>query len=656
MAFVYDYLFEIVYQNAQKYPNRESHQFKKDNKFESSTFEVFFKDINYLVAGFEKLGIHNGDHVALFADNRYEWTVTDFALQLLGVVSVPRGSDTTSKELAFILEHSDSTHLILENIKTLETLLQEAASYIQENIQSISIMDETEHLNQWIKDHGLKVKIRHYGELLKSGQHKIWNIKSYYHKKVAALEENPLVSIIYTSGTSGNPKGVMLTQSNFLHNVRAITPLLKANPEAGETTVSVLPVWHVYERTFEYCTFAAGMRIVYSNIKTFTEDLKREKPHLVSSVPRVWESIYSRIKDGLKKQSGVKGVLFNFFLSQSKAYLYASNSEKGLYLSKHKKPRWIQSFSHVWNRMIMFLTLPGYKISRKIFKPLTSILGGRLRASFSGGGSLPYHVDEFFNAIGITLVNAYGMTETSPGLITRRLDHNTIGVTGIPIDETEVKLITKNGHIARVGEKGIIHVRGQQVMQGYYKNPEATAEILDSEGWLNTGDIAIQTENGDIMITGRAKSTIVLIGGENVEPEPIEEKIKECMYVEHVVLFGQDKKGLTALISVNEDKLKDLAKQMKISADDIWQKGSDVITHNKILQSIRKEISRLINKDNGFKSSEQIRDVVLTKKKFEVGDELTQTLKIKRNVVSKKYADIIEKPEERLKRSKRNAS
>ena len=158
---------------------------------------------------------------------------------------------------------------------------------------------------------------------------------------------------------------------------------------------------------------------------------------------------------------------------------------------------------------------------------MREIMGGNLRASFSGGGSLPPHVDMFFNTVGITLVNAYGMTETSPGTITRRLDRNTLGSIGIPLDETEVQVRNENGDPVPVGEKGVIHVRGPQVMKGYYKNPEATKAILSPDGWLNTGDIGTASFNGDYLITGRAKSTIVLIGGENIEPEPIEEKLKE---------------------------------------------------------------------------------------------------------------------------------
>jgi long-chain acyl-CoA synthetase len=178
-------------------------------------------------------------------------------------------------------------------------------------------------------------------------------------------------------------------------------------------------------------------------------------------------------------------------------------------------------------------------------------------------------------------------------------------------------------------------------MKGYYKNPEATADILSADGWLNTGDIGITSESGDILITGRAKSTIVLLGGENAEPEPIEEKLRESSLIDHAVVVGQDKKGLTALISVNEEKLKHMAEKWKISLDEMLHKGGETILNNKIVMEFQKEIKKLINRENGFKPSEKITDVVLLKKKFSIGDELTQTLKVKRKHVEKKYSHLL---------------
>jgi long-chain acyl-CoA synthetase len=359
----------------------------------------------------------------------------------------------------------------------------------------------------------------------------------------------------------------------------------------------------------------------------------------MASVPRVWETFYAKMRAKIDTQSKPKQAVFNFFLAIAKMRLNAYNYVHGhvLAFKKRSAPRRIAGL--FVRHSILFLIYPFYLISYKMFKPMRDLLGGNLRASFSAGGSLPLYIDLFFNAVGVKLVNAYGMTETSPGIITRRLDRNTLGAIGIVLEETKVKILKENGWPANPGEKGIIYVKGAQVTKGYYKNPEATAAALSQDGWLNTGDIVVPSFNGDILMTGRAKSTIVLLGGENTEPEPIEEKLMESVFIDHAVVFGQDKKGLTAVISINEEKLKNLAERMKISWHDLSEKGTDIIKHNKVLEEMTREIKRLINRKTGFKPFENISKIILTKKKFSVGDELTQTLKVKRQNVEKKYKD-----------------
>jgi long-chain acyl-CoA synthetase len=291
------------------------------------------------------------------------------------------------------------------------------------------------------------------------------------------------------------------------------------------------------------------------------------------------------------------------------------------------------------------LLTPLNAVAQKAFGKLRALLGGRLRASFSGGGSLPATLDTFFNMIGICLVNAYGMTESAPGSITRRIDRNVPGTIGVPLAGVEVKVVKEDGSTARVGEKGLIHVRGANVMQGYFKNPSATAEAISADGWLNTGDLGALTHSGDYVITGRAKSTIVLFGGENVEPEPIEEKLQESDLFEHAVVMGQDQKGLRAILTVNEDHLKKLGDKMKVRWDELWHHGGDTVEHRKVLDALGGEIKRLVNRDNGFKPFEAITKFVVLKKKFQVGDELTQSLKVKRKVVEDKYGDLLDDPQ-----------
>lgn len=626
----YKNLCEIPARSAWLFPERISHKWRGTNGFTTRTCTDFFNDICALAAGFEAYGVKKETHTAFFVDNRYEWAVTDFALMAIGAISVPRGSDTAPKEQKFIYTHSDSKFLVMDNTAGLAALMAEFSHDEIKRIDRIFIMDDapTSEFSELIAG-----KIVFYKTLLAKGRETLRYEPKYYERITGLINANDTVTIIYTSGTSGNPKGVMLSHANFLHQVRAITPLLWIDLKKGDKTVSILPSWHVYERAYEYCTAAGAVTVIYSGIRNFAEDLKSEKPELVCSVPRVWESIYEKMNAKMEQSPPAKRLIFNFFLAVAKAYHTAKNFSLGYFVAYKK-----QDFSRfILNRLLMIFLFPAYAVSQKIFAPIRELMGGNLRASISGGGSLAPHIDLSFNAMGIRLVNAFGMTETSPGTITRRLDRNTLGSIGIPLAETEAKILKENGWPASTGEKGIIYVRGPQVMKGYYKNPEATKEVLSEDGWLNTGDIGTSSVSGDYVMTGRAKSTIVLLGGENLEPEPIEEKLKESALIDHAVVMGQDKKSPVALLTISEEKLKHMADKMKISWDDLMHKGSDIIHHNKILKEVNREVAKLISRANGFRPFEKISKFVLIKKKFSIGDELTQTLKVKRQHVEKKY-------------------
>jgi long-chain acyl-CoA synthetase len=619
-------------------PDRIARKYRIPGGFQTKTWTDFHSDILALSAGFDACGVKRGSHTGFFVDNRYEWGVTDYSLMSIGAISVPRGSDTSPKEQKAIFIHSDSTFLIFENAKNLNDFLTELTAGEIELIDKIFLMDgETSSANVDIPS--VNGRIIYYSEIMEKGKAVTAASPAWYENRIKEIKPDDLISIVYTSGTSGNPKGVMLSHANFLHNVRALTPLLQININKEERTVSILPVWHVYERCYEYCITAGAMMIFYSSIRNFAEDLVNEKPELVSSVPRVWESIYDRLLSTMEKASPAKRAAFNFFLRVAKKRFMAESFRRGFFLEFKKADPFVMFIRRALNYLLLFFIHPLYLLAMKTFEPLRAMVGGNLRASFSGGGSLPYNVDLLFNAIGIKLVNAFGLTETSPGIITRTLDRNTVGAMGIPLAEVQVKIIKENGWPASTGEKGALFVKGPNVMKGYYKNKAATDAVLSPEGWFNTGDLAALSLNGDYIMAGRAKLTIVLLGGENAEPEPIEEKLRESALIDQAVVVGQNKKGLSAILQLNEEKLKKMADKMKISWDELVQKGEDVIKNNKIITEMNKEVKKLINRETGFKPSEKITKIVLVKKKFSIGDELTQTLKVKRKDVEKKYKD-----------------
>ncbi len=631
-------ILEIPFITSGQYPERISHKTKNADAVELKTYREFTLLIRELAAGFKACGIGKDNHVGFFVNNRFEWIATDFALMALGAVSVPRGSDTIPKELKFIYEHSDSVFLVVEKIKQLEELED---YFTEENWNSCLriFIVETGSLDTVSSKYHEKIVF--YSDLITLGKQELKKEPYLIEKKINEIGLDDLFTIVYTSGTTGNPKGVMLTQRNFYQNVVANTPRLQIDPSKGEVTVVMLPSWHVYERAFEYCGILSGLTFVYSGAKRFAADLLEEKPHIIISVPRVWESIYQKLIKALSVMPFFKRHLVFSFIKINQIFLSSYFYLKGGYISLKKRSFLRKFFAYLYNLIRFIITFPGHILAGKLFKPFREKVGGALRGATCGAGSLPKYLDELFNSIGITLINAYGMTECAPGILSRTFGLNTFGSTGYPFDNTEVQVRRKDGTIAETGEKGILFAKGPQVMKGYYKNPSATEAVLDEKGWLNTGDLSIKTENGEFLIVGRDKDTIVLMGGENVEPEPIEDKIKESIYIDHAVVLGQDSKQLTAIVAVNEQELMRLASELKISASILKTEGKFSIENDVVYEILMKEVNNLISKEQGFKPFEFISKILPVHNDFSIGKELTQTLKVKRAYIEEKYKDLI---------------
>ncbi len=633
-------ILDLPFYAEENYSDRVSHKTKKNGSVENKTFKDTASAVKILTAGLAKYGIKPGDHVGFFVNNRFEWIVTDFAIMALRAVSVPRGSDTAPTEVKFIYNHSDSRFLILETVSQLVELTLVFKDEDWERAEKIFIIDSGS-LNDVNAQLGKRVIF--YDSLMKEGQIEYEKNPDFVDNSRSEISSADLLTIVYTSGTTGNPKGVMLTHGSFVQNVMANTPRLEIDPSKGETTVVMLPSWHVYERAFEYCGFFAGVTVVYSSPKNFAADLKAEKPQILISVPRVWESIYQKLIKTLSKMPASKRYLIFTFIKINQLYLSSGTYLKGGYLSLKKRFFLKKGITFLFNTLLFVLSLPGHLLSIILFKPFRASVGGRLRGATSAAGALPKYLDELFNSIGITLINAYGMTECAPGILSRTFGTNTFGTIGIPFDNVKVEIRKDDGSIADIGEKGIIFTTGPQLMTGYYKNQEATDKVLGKDGWLNTGDIGIETENGEIIIVGRAKDTIVLMGGENVEPEPIEDKMKESLYIDHAVLLGQDKKQLTALVAINEEELMKLAGELKVADYDISIEGESSIEHDKIYSVLMKEVSSLISREHGFKPFEKISKILAVRNNFSIGKELTQTMKVKRKYIVDKYQSLIEK-------------
>jgi long-chain acyl-CoA synthetase len=425
----------------------------------------------------------------------------------------------------------------------------------------------------------------------------------------------------------------MLTHSNFLHNLRTIVPAaIQAGPE--DIFLSVLPVWHSFERIVEYMAISVGATLAYSKRvgSIMLADMASVRPTIMASAPRIWEAVRAGIIRKVSEEGGIKSALFSFFVSVGMAYMTAAALVKGLF------PQFTRRFrvTDFLLGIIPFLLLWPLRAlgSVLVFKKIKHKLGGRFRFTVSGGGALPPHVDKFFGAAGILLLEGYGLTETTPVVSVRLQKHPVAGTIGPILSELEVKLLDpETGKPVGPGKKGVIHVKGPNVMKGYYNRPDKTAEVLSADGWLNTGDLGMQTFKGELRIIGRVKETIVLLGGENVEPVPIEDTILESKYIDQVIVLGQDQKFLAALVVPNQEALEKYAEEQKIT----YMSKEDLLESAEIIEHVSDEINSRVGAKRGFREFERVFRFKLIPKHFEEPVELSGTLKMKRDVINQIY-------------------
>ena len=611
-----------------KYPSNFITLVKDSNKeFQPTTYADFYKEGTALGAVLMEIGLKRGEHVGVISDNRKEWLLTDFAVLALGGIDVPRGSDSTTDEINYILNHAETPICFAENKTQVEKIL--SGSRDLPNLKTLIVYtDEGSSALPLPKG----VTLHLFSELLKKGQNLIENKDKIeaFEKELAAGQTEELATILYTSGTTGDPKGVMLTHYTFIFQVDRINKNLPLT--AGETLMSVLPIWHSYERAVTYLCTCKGLALAYSKPigAILMPDLNKVRPHWMTSVPRIWEAVRMGIYRQMELASPAVKHIFqaSVKIGQTQAYFY--NMFKGRHPQFQKR----NVFFDIGISILPLILLTPVKIlaTLLVFNKIKEKLGGRFKAGISGGGALADYIDSFFQAAGIKLIEGFGLTETGPIVAVRNFYNPTKGTIGPFLDDIEYKIVDKNGVTLPPGKKGVLYIKSPQIMQGYYKEPEKTAAVL-KDGWLNTGDIAVATVTDECKILGREKDTIVLTGGENLEPVPIEEKLIQSPYIDQVMVVGQDQKFLGALVVPSYEALENYAEANRMTFVD----GVTLVESPMIQEMINEEIQSLISLSNGFKSFERIFRFHLLKKPFEQGKEMTQTQKVKRNVVNKIY-------------------
>jgi long-chain acyl-CoA synthetase len=593
----------------------------REEVFEPTSYRDLYEEVKTVASGLHRLGVKRGEHVGLISDNRKEWMLTDLALLCLGAVDIPRGSDSTDDELCYILGHADCRVSFVENQAQIDKIVSRKDEL--PNLELLISFDKPTSSSG-----GLKIKP--FADFLTTPPDD--GEESFFENEIDKGTAKELVTLIYTSGTTGDPKGVMLTNRNYTFQLERIYEHVEISD--GDKYLSVLPAWHSFERVVEYVVLNIGATIAYSKLAgpILKADMLKVRPQWTAAVPRLWEAIRAGVYRNIEEHGGAKKVLFNFFVSVGSAHALLRNMVRG-YLPQFKKR--IRIVDILIGIIPLILVTPVNALGQLLVfsKIKNGLLGGRFVCAISGGGALPAYVDRFFQVAGIPLLEGYGLTETAP-VLALRLQHRPVtGTVGPILRDVETRVVGENMEVLPPGEKGVLFVKSEQVMEGYYKRKEATEAVLN-DGWLDTGDIVMMTHRGGLKIIGRAKETIVLLGGENIEPTPIEETLLTSEAIEQVMVVGQDKKFIAAFIVPNEDYVAKVSSERNISYVD----KQDLLDNTEIQELFQNEIQRLVSAKSGFKPFERVFRFKLLPAPFAVGEELTHTLKVRRKVVEEKYA------------------
>ena len=578
---------------------------------EQLSFRALHQRIEQAAAGFAALGLRSGEVVALFSENSPRWLLADQGLMRLGAADAVRGSAAPIEELRYIAADSGAVALVLESAELLQQLNPSGALLAQ--LRFVVLLQGDPGGGepplpcftwQQLMDRGAAAPV----------------------PPLPAAGEQRLATVLYTSGTTGEPKGVPLSHANLLHQLRHLG--VAVAPQPGDRVLSVLPIWHAYERSAEYFLLSCGCSQTYTTLKQLRPDLQRVRPHYLISVPRLWEALLGGFEDALAAMPASRQRLLRSALTLSRFHGASWRLAAGRTLAPEPLGRRLAAAvgaaaSWPLHRLAAVLLWP---------KVRQQLIGGRLRTAISGGGALALHVDGFFEAIGIELLVGYGLTETSPVLTCRRRWNNRRGSSGQPLPGTAIRIVdADSGAPLAVGERGRVLARGPQVMRGYLGKPEASAKVLDADGWFDTGDLGQLLADGTLVLTGRAKDTIVLSSGENIEPGPLEDCLVACSLVEQVMLVGQDRKALGALVVPRAEALAAYAREQGL------QPGEDAL-----LKALTGRLNRRLQTRPGARPDERLAGVALVEPFSLENGLLTQTLKQKRDRIAVRDAAAIE--------------
>ncbi len=595
----YQSLAEMFLSRVEQYGDRTLYRFATDGHWKSYTWSEAHLRVRQIALGLTSLGVKKGDRVAIFSANRVEWSLIDWANICLGALTVPIYSSSTASQVSHILDHSGSTILFVESsdrlakINPLDPPFRAVKKIILIEAEGRSFSPAIEpDLVVALPD------LEEMGRRVGEEQGALFDRLAHSHRPDDDL------TIIYTSGTTGEPKGVLTTHRHYLFMIDAVNAAVLTTDQ--EVNLQFLPFAHSFGRLEHFMVVAKGFTCGFArSLETVARDLLTIRPTVLFSVPRIYENAYDRIRSRAALGSLLQRTFFRCGVSIGQRV--SRCQQEG------RKIPWRLRIAHRLAQML-------------VFSKIQSAFGGRLRLAISGGAPLVRDIGEFFHALGILILEGYGLTESSTVSHVNRFGRYKFGTVGLPLDGVE----------CRTGPDGEVLLRGPNIFNGYYRDPEGTREVIDAEGWFHTGDIGEIDGDGFLRITGRKKDLIVTSGGKNIAPQMIEDLLKTDLLISQAMVFGDGQRHLLALITLDLGKVGEWGKQHGLEL----HSPEEMASHPQIIALVKERIRQ---KNKELAPFETVRAFRILPHDFTVeNEELTPTLKLRRQVVMEHYRDVVD--------------
>jgi long-chain acyl-CoA synthetase len=583
-------VYELFRQVRSEHADTIAYRFKQAGQWHDVTWAEQFEACRLVARALMALGVRAGDRVAVLSDTKLDWVRADFGIHSCGAVTVGIYPSNLAEDCAYILNHCEAEVLFVENQAQLDKILS-----VRPNLPKLRLLIRFEGPGD------PSAGVLSWDEFVaRAGE----TSEDDFEERAAGIRPEDPASFVYTSGTTGVPKGVIITHRNLLFTAGSAAACLDLIQY--QVTLLFLPLAHVFARLTVYFCLRSVVTVAFAeSIQTVGDNLKEVRPHFIASVPRIYEKVYDRITSNAREAGGIKSKLFDWAIGV------------GLRVSRLQQAR---------EPIPRGLALRRAVADRLVFRKIQAAMGGRMTWAVSGAAPLNKQIAEFFHACGLLLLEGIGMTENTSFSNVNRHAHYKFGTVG-PVGP---------GIEMRVAEDGEILYRGDNVMKGYFKDPRATAETIDEDGWLYTGDVGEIDEDGFLRVTDRKKDLIITAGGKNIAPQRIEQALGTSRFITQSMAYGDKRKYITALVALNAEAVESWAAEQGVSIE----RGEALAVEPRVLELVNAEVQR-INK--GLASFETVKKVRILPRELTIEDgELTPSMKIKRRVVAEKYAALLD--------------